>query len=51
MPRKIRDLHRDLRAARLSNNRQKGSHRQFKHSAFNGIVTRSGAENGEAKTY
>jgi predicted RNA binding protein YcfA (HicA-like mRNA interferase family) len=31
MPRKIRDLLKDLRAAGFSIDRKKGSHRQFKH--------------------
>ncbi len=51
MPRKIRDLLKDLRAAGFSIDRQKGSHRQFKHPAFKGTVTLSGADNGDAKTY
>ena len=51
MPRKIRDLLKDLRSAGFSIDRQKGSHRQFKHPAFKGTVTLSGAESGDAKTY
>jgi predicted RNA binding protein YcfA (HicA-like mRNA interferase family) len=51
MPRKIRDLLKDLRAAGFSIDRQKGSHRQFKHPTFKGTVTLSGADNGDAKNY
>ena len=31
--------------------RQKGSHRQFKHPSFQGIVTLAGAEGDDAKSY
>ncbi|RYD49497.1 MAG: type II toxin-antitoxin system HicA family toxin [Verrucomicrobiaceae bacterium] len=51
MPRKIRQLIADLRGAGFFIDRQKGSHRQFKHSSFPGIVTLSGAEGDDAKTY
>ncbi|MFM2198992.1 MAG: hypothetical protein RLZZ505_2424 [Verrucomicrobiota bacterium] len=51
MPKKIRDLLKDLRAAGFSIDRQKGSHRQFKHPKVNGVITVSGAEGDDAKTY
>ena len=51
MPRKIRELLKDLRKAGFELDRQKGSHRQFKHPSFKGTVTLSGAEHGDAKTY
>ncbi len=51
MPRKIRQLVADLRAAGFSLDRQKGSHRQFKHPDFPGVVPLSGAEGGDAKNY
>lgn len=51
MPRKIRELLKDLRAAGFSLDRQKGSHRQFKHPNVEGIITLSGAEGDDAKTY
>jgi predicted RNA binding protein YcfA (HicA-like mRNA interferase family) len=51
MPRKIRELIAELRKAGFTLDRQKGSHRQFKHSSFQGIVTVSGGEGEDAKTY
>ena len=51
MPRKIRQLISDLRKAGFSLDRQKGSHRQFKHPSFQGILTLSGGEGDDAKTY
>lgn len=51
MPRKIRQLMADLRSAGFDLNRQKGSHRQFKHPSFAGIVTIAGAEGDDAKRY
>jgi predicted RNA binding protein YcfA (HicA-like mRNA interferase family) len=51
MPRKIRELIADLKKAGFGMDRQKGSHRQFKHPAFQGTVTLSGAEGDDAKTY
>jgi predicted RNA binding protein YcfA (HicA-like mRNA interferase family) len=51
MPRKIRQLISDLQRAGFFIDRQKGSHRQFKHAHFPGIVTLSGAEGDDAKTY
>lgn len=51
MPRKIRELLKDLRKAGFELDRQKGSHRQFKHPKLNGVITLSGAEGADAKTY
>ena len=51
MPRKIRDLIADLRNAGFALDRQKGSHRQFKHPSFQGVVTLSGGEGDDAKSY
>ena len=51
MPRKIRNLLKDLRKAGFSLDRQKGSHRQFKHPNVNGVITVAGAEGDDAKTY
>ena len=51
MPRKIRELIANLRKAGFSLDRQKGSHRQFKHPSFQGVITVSGAEADDAKPY
>lgn len=51
MPRKIRELITDLAKAGFALDRQKGSHRQYKHDAFNGLVTVSGADGSDAKIY
>jgi predicted RNA binding protein YcfA (HicA-like mRNA interferase family) len=51
MPRKIRELIADLRKAGFTSDRQKGSHRQFKHPSFQGLITLSGGEGDDAKTY
>lgn len=51
MPRKIRELIADLRKAGFGLDRQKGSHRQFKHPSFQGVITLSGGEGDDAKTY
>ncbi len=51
MPRKIRELIADLRKAGFTLDRQKSSHRQFKHPSFQGIITVSGGEGDDAKTY
>jgi predicted RNA binding protein YcfA (HicA-like mRNA interferase family) len=51
MPRKIRELIADLRKAGFGIDRQKGSHRQFKHPSFQGVVTLAGAEGDDAKPY
>jgi len=47
MPRKIRDLLKDLRKAGFELDRQKGSHRQFKHPNLPGVITLAGAEGAE----
>jgi len=51
VPRKIRELISDLRKAGFALDRQKGSHRQFKHPAFQGVITLSGGEGDDSKTY
>lgn len=53
MPRKIRELVRDLVAAGFSEipGAGKGSHRKFTHSAYSGAVTLSGALGDDAKPY
>ena len=51
MPRKIRELIADLRQAGFALDRQKGSHRQFEHPSFQGVITLSGGEGDDAKTY
>ena len=51
MPRKIRELIADLRAVGFEMDRQKGSHRQFKHPSFQGVITLSGGEGDDAKSY
>ena len=51
MPRKIRDLIKDLRGAGFIRDRQKGSHRQFKHPSGGGVVPISGAKGDDAKHY
>jgi predicted RNA binding protein YcfA (HicA-like mRNA interferase family) len=51
MPRKVRELIADMRKAGFGMDRQKGSHRQFKHPAFQGTVTLAGAEGDDAKPY
>lgn len=51
MPRKIRELISDLQKAGFTLDRQKGSHRQFRHPSFQGIITLSGGEGEDAKTY
>lgn len=51
MPRKIRELLSDLRRAGFALDRQAGSHRQFKHPSFPGVITLSGQEGHDAKPY
>lgn len=51
MPRKIRVLIADLRRAGFELDRQAGSHRQFKHPGFPGVVTVSGGEGDDARPY
>ena len=51
MPKKIRDLLKDLRKAGFELDRQKGSHRQFKHPNLPGVITLAGAEGDDAKAY
>ena len=51
MPRKIRQLLADLRSAGFQLDRQKGSHRQFKHPNAPNLITLAGAEGDDAKRY
>ncbi len=51
MPRKIRELIAELRKAGFSLDRQKGSHRQFKHPSVEGVVPLSGGEGDDAHIY
>lgn len=52
MPRKIRDLIRDLGKAGFSKiPGGKGSHRKYTHNRFPGSVTLSGKENSDVKPY
>ena len=50
MPRKIRELIRDLKRAGFFETGGKGSHRNFEHST-NARVTISGGEGDDAKPY
>jgi predicted RNA binding protein YcfA (HicA-like mRNA interferase family) len=50
MPRKIRDLIRDLERAGFVDRGGKGSHRNFEHPD-GGRVTLSGQDGGDAKPY
>lgn len=51
MPRKVRQLIYDLKLAGFALDRQKGSHRQFKHSDWPGVVTISGGEGDDVQRY
>ena len=53
MPRKIRELVRDLRDAGFAEvpGGGKGSHRQFVHANYEGAVTLSGKDGDDAKKY
>jgi predicted RNA binding protein YcfA (HicA-like mRNA interferase family) len=51
MPRKIRELISELKRAGFVLDRQKGSHRQFKHPKLHGVVTVSGSEGDDAQRY
>jgi predicted RNA binding protein YcfA (HicA-like mRNA interferase family) len=51
MPKKIRQLIADLKGAGFTLDREKGSHRQFKHRNFGGVVTLSGGEGDDARRY
>ena len=51
MPRKIRELIQDLKAAGWRQLGGKGSHRKFKHDKFPGSVMIPGHENDDAKPY
>jgi predicted RNA binding protein YcfA (HicA-like mRNA interferase family) len=51
MPRKLRDLIRDLKEAGFVNRGGKGSHRNFVHPRLAKPVTLSGNEGDDAKSY
>ena len=51
MPRKIRQLISDLKLAGFTLDRQKGSHRQFRHKDWPGVVTISGGEGDDVQRY
>ena len=51
MPRKLRDLIRDLVRAGFEERADKGSHRKFRHPAMNRFVIISGSPGDDAKTY
>ena len=51
MPRKIKDLIRDLKRAGFVNRGGKGSHRNFVHPRVTKPITISGNENDDAKHY
>lgn len=51
MPRKIRQLISDLKLAGFTLDRQKGSHRQFRHTDWPGLVTISGGEGDDVQRY
>ncbi len=51
MPRKIRDLIRDLEKEGFINRGGKGSHRNFVHPMLKKPITISGNENEDAKHY
>lgn len=51
MPKKIRELMSDLQRSGFILDRQKGSHRQFKHPRLPGLITLSGTEGDDAKIY
>ena len=51
MPRKIRDLIRDLERAGFVNRGGKGSHRNFVHPILKKPITISGNENEDVKHY
>jgi len=51
MPRKIRDLIRDLERAGFANRGGKGSHRNFAHPKVKRTVVIAGKEGADAKDY
>jgi len=51
MPKKIRELISDLQRSGFFLDRQKGSHRQYKHPQIPGLITLSGSEGDDAKVY
>lgn len=51
MPRKIRELIRDLERAGFTNRGGKGSHRNFEHAKVKRTVVVAGKEGDDAKDY
>jgi len=51
MPRKIRDLVRDLEDAGFEERSGKGSHRNFRHPLLAKVVTIAGRDGEDAKRY
>ena len=51
MPRKIRELIRDLKAAGFVDRGGKGSHRNFAHSKVSRLITISGKPGDDARSY
>jgi len=51
VPRKVRDLIRDLKNADFQDRGGKGSHRNFVHPKATKLVTISGKEGDDAKSY
>lgn len=51
MPRKIRELIRDLERAGFTNRGGKGSHRNYKHPNVTRTVVIAGKESDDAKSY
>lgn len=51
MPRKVRELIKDLQKAGFSDRGGKGSHRNFLHQRCPYVVTISGKEGEDAKSY
>ncbi len=51
MPKKIRELIANLKRADFVLDRQNGSHRQFKHPNWKGVITVSGSEGDDARHY
>ena len=51
MPRKIRDLVRDLVKAGFEERRGKGSHRNYSHPLFAEVVTISGKDGDDARRH
>jgi predicted RNA binding protein YcfA (HicA-like mRNA interferase family) len=51
VPRKLRELEADLKRSGFRRSPGKGSHRNYTHPRFPGVVTISGKEGDDAKPY